>query len=448
MALRVQKLSKAARATLLCVGSVLFLFPAMYGNSWHIVDRGWLANHVIRMESFIVGRLVQSRQHGILSAGGLPGQGSPNSRRISDPDQRRLFQYRAYLDNVRFRFFHTYKSQIGGQGIFFSLLDRAIPLSPRVKLKLYYGVTTLLLVLCLTAITLWFYWELGLVPALFVLASLGIAQWLFLFGRDLWWSTWAFYLPMAVLMHLLRRSWSSLNHGNIVLGTVVFLAVFTKCLFNGYEYITTALVMMVVPLVFYGILDRWGLLKLNKRLAIAAVAAVLAVFFSFGILCFQIGSVSGGFIKGVQHIVFSFQKRTYGNASDFPQVYRKGLEASVGKVVGIYLEGAFLTHKGPHRFIIRYRDLVILFLAASAALFFLSKDLSERERQRNLALVLSTWFSLLAPLSWFVIFKAHSFVHTFMNFIVWQMPFTLFGFAILGVLVQNLAPRMRAIVER
>jgi hypothetical protein len=47
------------------------------------------------------------------------------------------------------------------------------------------------------------------------------------------------------------------------------------------------------------------------------------------------------------------------------------------------------------------------------------------------------WFSLLAPLSWFVIFKAHSYIHTHMNFIVWQMPFTFFGFAACGLLVER-----------
>jgi hypothetical protein len=43
-----------------------------------------------------------------------------------------------------------------------------------------------------------------------------------------------------------------------------------------------------------------------------------------------------------------------------------------------------------------------------------------------------TWFSLLAPLSWFVIFKGHSFIHTHMNAITWHMPFMFLGFALVG----------------
>jgi hypothetical protein len=53
------------------------------------------------------------------------------------------------------------------------------------------------------------------------------------------------------------------------------------------------------------------------------------------------------------------------------------------------------------------------------------------------ALLAATWFSLLAPLSWFVLFKAHSYIHTQINFILWQMPFTIFGFAFCGLVFGN-----------
>ena len=56
-------------------------------------------------------------------------------------------------------------------------------------------------------------------------------------------------------------------------------------------------------------------------------------------------------------------------------------------------------------------------------------------RHHYIALICATWFSILAPLSWFVIFKAHSYIHTHMSFLLWQMPFTLFGFAVFGATV-------------
>ncbi len=48
--------------------------------------------------------------------------------------------------------------------------------------------------------------------------------------------------------------------------------------------------------------------------------------------------------------------------------------------------------------------------------------------------------SVLAPLSWFVIFKAHSYLHAHLNFIVWQLPFAILGFAMCGAILQSVRP--------
>ena len=61
--------------------------------------------------------------------------------------------------------------------------------------------------------------------------------------------------------------------------------------------------------------------------------------------------------------------------------------------------------------------------------------MAAEQRQHYIALIWTTWFSILAPLSWFVIFKAHSYIHTHMSFLLWQMPFTFFGFAVFGSVV-------------
>jgi hypothetical protein len=85
----------------------------------------------------------------------------------------------------------------------------------------------------------------------------------------------------------------------------------------------------------------------------------------------------------------------------------------------------------------------------SIFLFFLRKRLgSEREKQCSIALIIATWFSILAPLSWFVIFKAHSYIHTHMNYIVWQMPFTLLGFAVCGLVVKIFCSDLFHITKR
>ena len=97
----------------------------------------------------------------------------------------------------------------------FSILDGVIPLSPREKLRLFHAFTSLLSALSIAAIVLWFYREFGISIASVVLGSAVFSQWLVVFGRNLWWSMWAFYLPMVVVMHYLIYN-NSFKNDNIL----------------------------------------------------------------------------------------------------------------------------------------------------------------------------------------------------------------------------------------
>ncbi len=424
--------SRRTVTLLLATVSLLFLLLAFAGNLWRTVDPRWLDRHQLRMEGFIVGRMVETRQNGPFSAAGFPVQGSPTGYWIKDPQERHDFQYRAYLEGLDFNYRWIYKSQIGMQGMLFGIVDRLLPLEPARRLELYHLLNSILLALCLTVIALWFRTEVGIVPALAVTASLGFSQWLLLFGRDLWWSTWAFYLPLAAPLLLLQRQRRSTGRPTLSLAAVMLGAVFVKCLFNGYEYITVVLVMAMVPLAYHAVADGWSLGTTLTRFAAASGAAGLAVLVSLAILAAQIGALGGGFREGVRHVMFSLEKRTHGNPDELPEIYRRSLQASIPDVVSTYLEGSYLTRPGRHAFDLVYRHLLVIFLAASIALLLLVRKDPPIRRRRFGALVLATWCSILAPLSWFVIFSAHSFAHPHMNFIVWQMPFTLFGFAVTG----------------
>jgi hypothetical protein len=89
---------------------------------------------------------------------------------------------------------------------------------------------------------------------------------------------------------------------------------------------------------------------------------------------------------------------------------------------------------------ILYWHLIVVFLLFT--LIFILKhsfqgDLLQLPR-KSLALMTSTWYSILAPISWYVIFRPHSFIHTHVNTMGWQMPFTLLGFAFCGFVITDL----------
>ncbi len=451
--------SKIAKPLAICALSAVLLFLGFDADLWQVANREGFDYQLLDAESYIIGRLVQSREHGIFSDGGLVGLGSLTTTPVRYADMPFLDQYRAYIDNLPFGAYSPYKSQIGGEGIGFSMLDRLIPLTPEVKLRLFHALTSLLSALTLTAIVFWFYLEFGSAVALFVLASAVMSQWLVIFGRNLWWSLWAFYVPVAVVMYYLRSRAGLARARLVKLGAIVFVAVLVKCLFNGYEYSTSTLVMMVVPLVYYSILERVSFRGFLKGLLAMGLGSGLAVVLSLLILCFQIASVEGSFRDGIDHIVYSFEKRTQADAEHFPSKLAPSLKASTTAVLTTYLHGTFfdarnyVSHGEPYGsrkpLALRYSHLVLLFLIMSAILYFLRDGpVTEGGGRKHHALILATWFSILGPLSWFIVFRAHSQIHTRLNYIVWQMPFVLFGFGVCGAAVASLSASLMRRLRR
>jgi len=441
--------SELVKIVSICALSIFLLFSGFFSNYWQVAHPRWFHNFQRDTESMIVGRMVKSWQDGIFSDGGLTGKGSLNAIPSRNID-RYNNQYRAYTNGIKFGTYSTYKSQIGGQGMLFSLLDSLIPLSPKTKLNLFHMITSLLTAVALTFIVLWFYLECGLSIAISVLVSSVLSQWLVVFGRNLWWGLWAFYLPMIVVMYFLRNDRTPTRRHAITFGILVFFSVFVKCLVNGYEYITTTLVMMMTPFIYYSILDRLNISKYVNGILVAISCSVLAILLSFMILFVQIASVTGSMQSGVDHIVSALERRTHGDVDDLPARYADILKARTTiHVVGTYVKGTFFDVNNyvytsnwfvsRKLFDVTYLKLIVFFLMMSVFVFFHRNEyVSAKERQSSIALILGTWFSILAPLSWFVIFKGHSLVHPHMNFIVWQMPFTLFGFAVCGLAARTI----------
>jgi hypothetical protein len=439
------------------VVSVFLLCLGFYANTWKVAKEGWFGFFEHYSESLVVGRIVKSRQDGLFSAGGLLGRGFPekSTQRYYALKHSReeliKYQYEAYIEGDSFDTYTTYDSQTGGQAAFFSLLDKTLPQSPRAKLALFYLLNSLLAACILAILVQWFYLEFDIVVAVSVLATMIFSQWLVVFGRNIFWSLWAFYLPMVMVMYFLRRNRAGTNLHPIKFTSLVFVGVLLKIAFNGYEYITSALIMLLVPVVFYCALDGRNMRWFLRHTLLAGLASGGAMLLGMVILCFQIASVKGDLLSGVNHILFVLMKRTHANAVDFPPEYTASLQAGMGEVLWKYLQGTFFdinnyiatqnTFISTYLFNIRYGYLLVIFIIVSILLLARKGVLKHGiERSRCTALVITAWFSILAPISWYLIFKAHSYIHTHMDFIVWQMPFTIFGFALCGLVVSYALP--------
>ncbi|MCP1997198.1 hypothetical protein [Flavobacterium sp. HSC-61S13] len=414
--------------------AVFILFTVVfYTNFFGRLD-GDFKNFQRDSESLIIGRLALSEREGVFYENGLPG-----CYKDYLTDQYRIFEDGIYADKEDF---DTYNSQNGGQGILFSILNKISPFSNSENLVGFYMITATLLALFFTLFLFWVRSKYGFLTVLISLCLLLLSDWIIVFSRNLWWSLWSFYLPFIFMLLFLNKRIFRLTQ-NISYSKQIylwsFLLVFIKCLITGFEYITTTLIMSITPFVYYALLDRWSLKIFINRLLFSSMGFLTGILGSVCLLIFQlIGKKNLEAANGFIYLKDTFFRRTYANSSSFSTPYKESLDSSVWAVLDQYLSGnAFIFNKANDSIAISFLEVIFVFAGFSLLflilLFF--NRLNSSQKTKGLALMYTMWFTISAPLSWFVIFKSHSYIHTHMNFIVWYMPFMLLGFVWIGYVI-------------
>jgi hypothetical protein len=429
---------------LLFLFSAILLFLGFDRNFLRLVPAEAFANFDKGSESLVIGRLVWTQQRGFFADGALLGTGDAPTPIIGDAEFDH--QYKTYLADGEFETYMLYKSQSGGQAWFFSLLDTFSPFSASTNLRLFRIFTALLTALTLAALILWFDSQFGLVTALTVLLTSLLSQWLTLYGRNLFYSVWDYFLPMVVTLYLLDRE----SRGRVLSETRFYLTVglllFLKGFLSGYDFLLTPMGMAATALVYYALKDKWPLWQFTRRLLWTGLACALGIVGSFLVLAAQIGSVTGRFSDGLLHIVNTMGRRTFGTPLDPTQseFFAAGQHASLTEVIqNIARKTAIVAG-------IRFTDVFLLFAVVTVIVLLVlflrrtpphpSPNSGNLERASEglgqaRALLITTWVSFASPLAWLVIFKAHAYYHPFTSAIIWHMPTMFFGYALCGLLL-------------
>lgn len=413
------------KTTIYYLTSFLILTAVFFTNLFGILNANF-SEFQKDSESIVIGKLAVSQREGIFYESGLTG--TYGSLLTTN-------QYDIYINNkvVKKETYTTYLSQIGGQGIFFSFIDKLSPLSNENNLKLFYLITAGLTSLIFTLFLKWVVQQFGLVTSIITLLLIITSYWIIIFSKNIWWSLWSFYLPFILILRYFEKNRTS-KISFINIGIISNFLIFIKCFFTGYEYITTTLIMFMMPIIFYSLSDNWSLLKFLKIAFSAACGAIIGVIVSILVLLFQLSHLNSQKINGWNYLLETFTRRSYDNPNKYlDPVYNHSMKSSIWEVLKIYFNGNQFVFKS-HNFnlSISFFHCICVFIIAT---FFI---LLKYNSKKNIALTITLWVSILAPLSWFVIFKSHSFIHTHMNFIVWYMPFMLFGFVLIGNCVNQL----------
>ncbi len=408
--------------------STLLLFLGFYRNLLSLVPKQAFADFDKGSESLVIGRLVRTRQNTFFSDGGLLGTGDAQTSIIAEPEFDH--QYQVYRSGGEFGTYMIYKSQSGGQAWIFSILDGISPFSPTTNLKLFHAFTALLTAITLSVLILWFLGQFGWIPAIVVLLSSLVSHWLTLYGRNLFYSIWDYFLPFVAALFFLDREsrTQSIFHRSfyLVMGVLLFL----KGFISGYDFLLPPMGMVATALIYYSIKDGWTLKRLVLRLLWTGAAFAVGVLASFSVLAIQIGSVSGNIRDGFIHIINTMGRRTFGTPLDPSQsvYFAEGQKADLLRVIQTIMQKTAIVSG------IKFTHLFIIFILAGLLILFLVwiRRGAIENKPAIRALVFATWISFLSPLAWLIIFKAHAYYHPFTSAIIWHMPTMFMGYALIG----------------
>ena len=251
--------------------------------------------------------------------------------------------------------------------------------------------------------------------------SMFLSPWITNYGNNLYHNFWAWLLPcvfsFSIFLLLYKNDKKPKKFTIFCLCAGYVLAMFFKSLMS-YEYLTSIVLFSLSPFFIAPFMAKLKATNLNlkslaKQIATLFALSVLGFCFAFSIQSTMRGN--GDFSAGVQKIYKEdFLRRMIGgNAQDFKPVYSDSLNANAIQViakyldfhtpiiVGLHFKGAFLS----------------LILANVLLLIFAFKGAQRRYFGAMFAV-----FALVA-ISWFVLGKSHSFIHTHMNFVVWYLGF-------------------------
>lgn len=454
-------LKKKVEFLLFSLFFILFI-PSFYNNTWNIgnLNAAYFESEgdISEFEGYdpypnmlIVGRMNESKMNGVFSKAGLPGI---NYDRKSVPDsiidnqymeQPRYIilyhniinEYRNFLQDKKSPDnYCPYISQIGGQGILYSSINNILPFRNAVNYKIIKLFNAILTSLCFVLFLGWCYRNFNITATIITFILILISPWITLMGTALWWSVWGLYIPfLASLLIFEKRS----NHPEAVSDkfvlTVIFAAVLAKCIFTGYEFVTSCLMAIYTPVIYYAWLNKEkysAVIVLSFKIGISALCAAAT---SLLILLLQIQSVMGGYKPALEYITTSYERRTHfqtGNIPDniFEIVIKRYLKEDA------FFFG-FLDKPSP----VNYLMLVCLILAICGILFYLAKGHIKYRKYSSLAI--TSIFSLLCPLSWYYIFIQHAHQHPFYDTIVWYIVFLLWGYLIIGVGISLLIKQIK-----
>ena len=419
-------LLKFKKELLLFVFSLSLLFCSYQFGIFSVVDvlkPGAFERFQYSSDSLVYGKIVQSRNEGIHSYQGRLGRLHFPGDRVNENISQKLL-LNQMLSGGKYQ---PYNSNFGLQGLFYGLVDNSLKklnIDFKSRVFIYHAITSLLLAIVLSLIILFFYLELGMPTAIFLLFAIAFEQWLILIGKSLFWSFWVFYIPFLITFSFHKYDEINNNINFNYFYFFIFIAILFKSL-TGYEFISSVMVASLSPIIYFSFKNQWRYSKTIKRMLLTGIFGFFGFLAALVAHMIQLWFTTQSFLESFSIIFRRAVIRTHGDAHDIVNIhYVDSLSSSLFTVYKIYLKGMLG----------ETTIMMIIFIVASI-ISFTSLKMMKKNFVILKALTTTLWFSFLAPMSWFTLAKGHSFDHTRLNHVLWNLPFNIFGFALVGLVL-------------
>ena len=347
-------------------------------------------------------------------------------------------RYVLSYSNVENRYYRmgedvAYESQIGLQGMFFSSYPKENTIAD-MKEGYKWRLSGLLAVV-ITLISYGIYKKYNLLFGMMFFIVTAISPWIIGYATNLYWVEFTWFLPMLFGIYCANHIESKAARFLSYIGTMI--SIFIKCA-CGYEFITTIMLSVIVFL-----LADFTAALLEKEEKEKTKRLFWTIFWMgiFALLGFALALVWHSYIRGNGNILIGLRtiyyndvlRRTFGDANMFQDVYADSLNASVLRVL--------------LRYLIFKTPLVLgvsgyLFIPLAAASFFVLVYRVWKKGEDKQMLALYIWMGI-ASVSWFVLGKSHSYIHTAMNFVMWYFGYVQIMLYVLVQAVWNKIKKMR-----
>ena len=363
-----------------------------------------------------------------------------------------------------------YSSQFGLQGRLYTsvygALNSALGMSSVSYVIFAQLVTALLSALCFAIFAVWVRRRYGLIPALVVVAGIALSPMIVGFARNLYWA-----LPLMVAPFLYTfifyRSLGDKEIHPAVFWAGLFVLFYLRLL-CGYEYVTSFTLSVFAGMVPYLYESRSRLREYFNQAIIVLGVAVLA--FSTAIVTHVVSlSHSTGSVYSAIEVVKSRALERTLRGSEYTKYAIEGLKSNLPVVYSVadnyvHFDGKQQSLKWavvaaglnylfmpialiPLQFAEPFGTILQSFLASMiilSVIFVYRKKLFDKKSLKRVeGLYAGLLTSIVAYVSWLIMASSHSLVHAHINGILMYLPYGLFAFTIVGLVLQRIFSKIR-----